>query len=184
MDIGRRDFLKLLGMTGAAVGPQPKEATRKLMPFVIPADDVIPGVATWYATVCRECPAGCGVLAKVREGRAIKVEGNPNHPVNGGGLCARGQAALQGLYNPDRIKQPLRRDAAGHFEPVSWEEAEKFLAERLAAIRFRRKASRIAFLTQQNLGSSDPKAPSQTSMRRSRLPVICCVRKAMRLAFP
>lgn len=156
MEVNRRDFLKILGFTGvAACGPDPKEATRKLMPMVIPAEEVIPGVANWYATICRECPAGCGMLAKVREGHAIKVEGNPNHPINGGGLCARGQASLQGLYNPDRIKQPLRRDVSGNFQPVSWEEAEKFLAERLSAIRFQGKASRIAFLTQRTTGSLD-----------------------------
>ncbi|MBI3325836.1 MAG: molybdopterin-dependent oxidoreductase, partial [Nitrospinae bacterium] len=155
MDIDRRDFFKILGVAGAAVGPQPKEATRKLMPLVIPADDVTPGVANWYATVCGECPAGCGVLAKVREGRAIKVEGNPNHPINQGALCPRGQASLQGLYNPDRLTQPLRRNASGQFQPVSWEEVEQFVAERLAAIRFRGKARRIAFLTQQSTGSLD-----------------------------
>lgn len=156
MELKRRDFLKILGLTGvAACGPDSKEATRKLMPMVIPAQEVIPGMANWYATVCRECPAGCGMLAKVREGRAIKVEGNPNHPINAGGLCARGQAWLQGLYNPDRIRQPLRPDASGQFQPISWEEAEKFLAERLGAVRTQGKASRIAFITEQVTGSLD-----------------------------
>jgi molybdopterin-containing oxidoreductase family iron-sulfur binding subunit len=154
MEIKRRDFLKILGFaSAAAAGCNPREATRKLVPMVIPAEEIIPGVANWYATVCRECPAGCGMLAKVREGRAIKVEGNPSHPINAGSLCARGQASLQGLYNPDRIRQPLRRDASGNFHPISWEEGEKFLAERLSAIRFLGKASRIAFLTHRVTGS-------------------------------
>ena len=96
----------------------------------MPPDDVVPGVATWYASVCGECPNGCGTRVRTREGRAIKIEGNPEHPGNQGALCTRGQAALQGLYNPDRFRGPQRRRttnaAAGHsvFEPVSWEAAE------------------------------------------------------------
>ena len=103
--VGRRTFLKVLGSAGpaaaaAACSPVPPE---RIIPFVVPPDDVVPGVATWYASVCGECPAGCGIRVRTREGRAVKVEGNPEHPVNRGGLCVRGQASLQGLYNPDRI---------------------------------------------------------------------------------
>ena len=106
MEIKRRDFLKILGVSGvsAAVSGCSSETSRTLIPYLIPENEVVPGQATWYATVCRECPAGCGVLAKTMEGRAVKVEGNPDHPVNQGRLCARGQASLQGLYNPDRIR--------------------------------------------------------------------------------
>ncbi len=68
-----------------------------------------PGLWTIFATTCRECPAGCGMHVRVREGRAIKCEGNPDHPVNQGGLCPRGQSAPQGLYDPDRVRGPLRR---------------------------------------------------------------------------
>ncbi|TMQ69671.1 MAG: twin-arginine translocation signal domain-containing protein, partial [Candidatus Eisenbacteria bacterium] len=104
----RRDFLKLLGLgvaaTAAGCGKPPAD---KLIPYLVAPNDVIPGVPYWYATTCRECESGCGVLAKQREGRVIKLEGNPNHPVNHGGLCARGQAALQGLYDPDRVKTPM-----------------------------------------------------------------------------
>ena len=67
----------------------------------------MPGVSTYYATTCRECAAACGVIAETRDGRAIKLEGNPDHPLNHGALCARGQSALQGLYNPDRFRAPM-----------------------------------------------------------------------------
>ena len=69
-------------------------------------------VASWFAPVCRECPAWCGVIARNREGRVVKLEGNPDHPVNAGALCMRGQAALQGLYHPDRITGPLVREGS------------------------------------------------------------------------
>ena len=86
--VGRRTFLKVLGSAGSAVGltacAVPPE---RIIPYVIPPEDEVPGVATWYATVCRECPAGCGMVVRTREGRAVKVEGNPEHPVNRGSLC-------------------------------------------------------------------------------------------------
>jgi molybdopterin-containing oxidoreductase family iron-sulfur binding subunit len=119
----RRDFLKLTGLTGTLVAAGcAEEPTRRLIPFINPPEDIIPGKATWYATTCRQCPAGCGMLAKNRETRIIKFEGNPAHPINQGKLCARGQAALQDLYNPDRLSFPtLRKD--GKTQQVSWQEA-------------------------------------------------------------
>src|SRR5205814_5110275 len=101
-------------------------------PYLMAPTDIRPGVAYWYASTCRECPAGCGVRVRAREGRAIKIEGNPNHPVNAGGLCARGQAALQGLYDPDRLKAPQVREN-GAWKTVSWDDALKLAGEKIAA---------------------------------------------------
>ena len=128
--IKRRDFLKVLGVTGAGAGLVgcSTDNVEKLLPYVVPPEEITPGVATWYSTVCGECPAGCGVWVKTREGRAIKLEGNLNHPVSGGALCSRGHASLQGLYNPDRLTQPMHRNGDG-FEPISWEEAEALLLQ-------------------------------------------------------
>lgn len=92
-------------------------------------DDRVTGRATWYASTCRECPAGCGVLAKNREGRIIKVEGNPMHPINEGKLCMRGQAALQGIFNPDRIKTPLIKEK-DTWRPISFSQAQNLLKEK------------------------------------------------------
>src|SRR3989442_3031917 len=94
--MNRRDFFRVVaasGATAAASGCQ--RATETILPLVVPNEQIVPGVAAWFATVCRECPAGCGVIAKNREGRVVKLEGNADHPVNQGALCARGQAALQ-----------------------------------------------------------------------------------------
>ena len=161
--VGRRTFLKVLGSAGpaaaiAACSPVPPE---KIIPYVIPPEDVIPGVATWYATVCGECPSGCGALVRTREGRAVKVEGNPQHPVNGGALCIRGQASLQGLYNPDRLHGPQQRRttnaAAGQgvFEPITWDDVQRSLVDRITALRDAGQADRIAVLTPLLSGTLD-----------------------------
>lgn len=126
MDLRRRTFLKLAGAaTAGSLIPGCKENVHKLVPYLLPDDQIVPGVADWYASVCGECPAGCGILVRVMEGRAKKIEGNPSHPINRGKLCARGHASLQRLYNPDRIHGPLKRvgkRGEGKFEPISWDE--------------------------------------------------------------
>src|SRR5689334_6178200 len=133
----RRDFLKLVGVTTAAAAgagclefPPPPA---RLYPYVTPPENITVGVATYYATTCRECAAGCGLYVKTREGRAIKLEGNPNHPVNRGSLCSRGQAALQGLYNPDRFTAPMVRLPDGTMKKTSWDAALAVLHEKLSA---------------------------------------------------
>ena len=129
----RRDFLKLIGITGAgaATACDAKVGPQALIPYVVPPDNITPGIPTWYASTCRECPAGCGTHVKTREGRVIKLEGNPASPVNRGKLCARGQAAHQNLYDPDRLKGP-KRLTDGDYLDVPWEEAVSQLAAGLA----------------------------------------------------
>ena len=128
----RRDFLKVLGVGSAGVGLAGCSTgeVEKLLPYVVPPEEITPGVSTWYTTVCNECSARCGMWVRTREGRAIKVEGNPNHAVSGGALCARGHSSIQGLYNPDRITAPMLREG-GSLREISWEEAESMLAQRL-----------------------------------------------------
>ena len=128
----RRSFIKLAATAGAAAAiPGCQPAARKLIPYVVPDENVIPGVPTFYATTCNECSAGCGIIAKVREGRVIKLEGNPAHPINQGAICARGQAGLQGLYNPDRLRSPMVRGADGKLTEISWDDALKLFADHL-----------------------------------------------------
>jgi anaerobic selenocysteine-containing dehydrogenase len=114
--VTRRDFLKI-GALGAAGGilagcAQPRRWVI-LEPFVRPPEEQLAGVATWYASTCRQCPAGCGIIVRLMNGRALKIEGNPEHPLNRGKLCARGQAGLQLLYNPDRSAGPLKQSQRG-----------------------------------------------------------------------
>ncbi|MEQ9401317.1 MAG: molybdopterin-dependent oxidoreductase [Longimicrobiales bacterium] len=132
--IKRRDFLKVLGVTSAGAGLAgcSTEGAERLLPYVVPPEDITPGVATWYTSVCNGCSAECGIWVRTREGRAVKVEGNPRHPVSQGALCSRGHSTLQHLYNPDRFSSPMVREG-GTLRAVSWEEAEQMLADRIQA---------------------------------------------------
>src|SRR5688500_11741051 len=152
--VKRRDFLKVLGAAGAtttAIGCS-QERVEKLIPYLVSPDQTVPGVSTYYATTCRECAAGCGVIAETRDGRTIKLEGNPEHPLNRGALCARGQSALQGLYNPDRYRGPMVR-RNGALTRTTWEEALQLFATRLAETRSRGGAGNAVFINQHETGS-------------------------------
>jgi molybdopterin-containing oxidoreductase family iron-sulfur binding subunit len=130
MNLNRRSFLKLAGIGSVSMaGACASETEKTLYSLVQAPDDMVTGKEAWYASTCRECPAGCGILAKNREGRVIKLEGNPLHPVNRGALCIRGQAALQGAYNPDRIRTPLLKEKSLRRE-ISFSEAESILRRR------------------------------------------------------
>ncbi len=127
--ITRRDFLKLAGAGTAATvvltgcGPMSRYVVRQ--PYTQMPEYTYNGTSTFYATTCRECPAGCGIVVRTMQGRALKVEGNKNNPINLGKTCSRGQASLQGLYNPDRIKNPARQGVrgSGNMADMSWDEA-------------------------------------------------------------
>ncbi len=146
--ISRRDFLKL-ATAGAATtavltgcGPASRYVTRE--PYVKMPEYTYNGLSTYYATTCRECAAGCGIIVRTMQGRAIKVEGNPANPINLGKTCARGQATLHGLYNPDRVEKPTKqgRTATLSADAVSWDEAVKVVSDTLNNTN----ASEIAFL--------------------------------------
>ncbi len=147
--IKRRDFLKIIGVAGgtAAVASSCSPPVEQIIPYVIPPEGIIPGIPNWYASTCRECPAGCGILVKNREGRAIKIEGNAKSPINSGSSCARGQAALQGLYNPDRTRSPLSKNDGGKLTPLGWAAAEKTLTEKIEELRGNGKTGNIVFLS-------------------------------------
>ena len=113
--INRRGFLKLAGASAATTailtgcGPASRHVTRE--PYADMPEYNYNGESTFYATTCQECAAGCGLIVRTFQGRAIKVEGNPYHPVNLGKTCGRGQAAIQGLYNPDRVPYPVKQNS-------------------------------------------------------------------------
>src|SRR5262252_7662770 len=106
--LSRRTFLEVLGYSSVALalsGCRPPQ--QKIIPALKQPTEFTPGVASWFASVCGGCSRGCGTLMKVREGRPIKLEGNPDHPLSEGGLCALAHAQIFGLYDPERLRQPL-----------------------------------------------------------------------------
>jgi len=134
----RRQFLQAGAMAAAALVVSGCTAdlqrTEYLESYVHPPEEGLPGENLWFASTCRQCPAGCGIIVRVSNGRARKVEGNPAHPLNQGKLCARGQAALQELYDPDRLRNAVRQVERGtqQFEPLYWEDALATLSQRVA----------------------------------------------------
>jgi anaerobic selenocysteine-containing dehydrogenase len=162
----RRSFIKLTAITGtttalAACGSPENQIIR-----FVPDEDIVPGIATWKPSVCPLCQAGCGLNVRVmdadaevvRNGQAgivrisaaKKLEGHPSHPVNQGTLCARGQAAIQVTYHPDRITQPLKRSGnrgTGSYEAISWDDALTELLGRLDALVAAGNQKALAFVT-------------------------------------
>ncbi len=158
----RRDFLKLAGVgaatTAVLTGCGPASRYVKREPYMQMPEYTYNGQSTFYATTCRECAAGCGLIVRTSQGRALKAEGNANNPLNLGKTCARGQATLQGLYNPNRVRGPIRHvrgerlydTAADPFNDefpdsksnMDWDSAAQIVADALK----NNKPDQIAFL--------------------------------------
>ncbi|MGB8539443.1 MAG: molybdopterin-dependent oxidoreductase [Acidobacteriaceae bacterium] len=161
----RRDFIKISALSGVMATLEGCRSAEKQLIRFIPEEELVPGIATWKPSVCTLCSAGCGLLVRVMQGEAEvvrrgqqglikmglakKLEGNPQHPVNRGKLCARGQAGLQVLYHPDRITHPIKRTGArgsGEFQEISWDDALKELTAHLTALKTSNSAGALAFL--------------------------------------
>jgi molybdopterin-containing oxidoreductase family iron-sulfur binding subunit len=133
----RRAFLKTMGVAAGGVfvslsgcdltSPSIEEGAETITSYIDPQEWVIPGKEIWYASTCTQCPAGCGIHARVREGVVRKLEGNPDSPINAGRLCASGQAGLQQHFSPDRLQRPLARKD-GQLVEIAWSEARARLA--------------------------------------------------------
>jgi anaerobic selenocysteine-containing dehydrogenase len=163
----RRGFFKILSATSAGIATSGcGHKTDALIPMLVAEQEIVPGEEQWHPAVCTECAAGCGTIVRVMEGvRTVerkgekfrervaaikKIEGNPLDPVSGGRLCARGQAAVQALYHPDRLRGPMKRSGdRGKFVPVSWDEAIAEAAEKLAHA----DRGRVAFVTGPHTGT-------------------------------
>ncbi|MCX6173567.1 MAG: TAT-variant-translocated molybdopterin oxidoreductase [Ignavibacteriales bacterium] len=106
--ISRRKFLALLSASAALTATACTNYRDKgeIIPYNKRPEEVMPGVANYYASTCNGCGQACGILIKTREGRPIKIDGNPDHPINKGKICAKGQASILDLYDPERLKAP------------------------------------------------------------------------------
>ncbi len=148
--VERRTFLKMAGFTvgSALTWGCTRAGDRRLVPYLVAPEEVVPGRPYWYASVCGACPAGCGVLTKNLDGRPIKLEGNPDHPVSQGGLCAIGQASVLSLYDAQRLTAPLKGHLTTDWKTVDGEIHAHI--ERLVA-----SGAKVRFLTDSCLGPTD-----------------------------
>lgn len=124
--VSRRKFLALLGASAALAGTACSDYRDKgeIIPYNDKPEEITVGKPNFYASTCTSCAHSCGILIKTREGRPIKIDGNPDHPVNKGKTCAKGQASILDLYNPERIREPfIRRNRL--VTSVSWERANE-----------------------------------------------------------
>ncbi len=203
----RRDFFKILSASSAGALAGCGGKADKAIPLLVPEHEIVPGEEQWHPAACAGCGAGCATVVRVMEGvRTVerngekllqrvaaikKIEGNPLDPVSGGRLCARGQAAVQSLYHPDRLRGPMKRTGprgAGQFAPVSWDEAIGQAVEKIAKAR-NGDPSRIVFLAGAQAGSRSLAIERFTQALGAPAPVICSLddhaieRKAAEMVF-
>jgi anaerobic selenocysteine-containing dehydrogenase len=159
VDLSRRNFLGLTVVSAASVAAGDGGAQLGNVLEASEKPEHVPnGVEQWLQTTCTQCPGGCGARVRLIGQRAVKLEGNPLHPITRGGLCPIAEASLQLAYNPDRLTQPLERvgaRGAGGWKPITWEQALDVLANRLHSHRTTEGAETLLLM----LGRSQGLAP-------------------------
>ena len=140
MKLTRRDFLKWAGLSAmgaVACNFFPDREMRMQSPAQLP-EDLVTGRDNWYSTLCGQCPEREGIVVRVMEGRAKKVQGNPIYPTNMGKQSARCEGGLQTLYHPDRLSGPMEHvgvRGVGIFKEIGWDDAMNRLRDRLKGLR-------------------------------------------------
>jgi anaerobic selenocysteine-containing dehydrogenase len=144
----RRDFLKVLGWSVTAVAlsgcgnGSVEDGKETVVSYVETNDYMIPSISVYFNSTCAQCDAGCSITGRIREGRVLKVEGNPDSTINRGKTCGLGQAGVQHHYNPDRVREPLLR-TGNSGEAITWEKAYALIAEKMNGV----SGEEVAFLS-------------------------------------
>lgn len=152
--ISRRKFLALLSASAAlaAAGCSNYKDKGEIVPYNKKPEEIVLGIPNYYASTCTGCNNACGILVKAREGRPIKIDGNTEHPVSKGKICARGQASILNLYDPGRLKEPVYSSERKNHTPISWQNAdEKIISELKNAVT---AGKEIALVTHKVLSPS------------------------------
>jgi anaerobic selenocysteine-containing dehydrogenase len=188
----RRDFIKLTAITGTTTALASCGNPEHQFIRFLPEDELTPGIAEWKPSVCPLCASGCGLTVRVmdtdvevvRDGQAgvtrmavaKKLEGSPDHPVNRGGLCARGQAGIQVTYHPDRITRPLKRAGTrgdAHYAEITWDQAIAELASQLDGLAGAGDQKSLAFLGSRRSGQRGALAKAFLAKFGAPSPVAC-----------
>lgn len=146
MNLSRRGFLKATGAAFAATMAFELSSQSEALAVEPSADWKLVNTEE-YTNICCYCSGGCGVICSAREGELINLEGDPDHPINQGGLCPKGATMFQLrnivdpetraiVKNPNRITKPLvRRPGGSEWEPITWDEAVKEIARKVKETR-------------------------------------------------
>lgn len=130
--LSRRRFLALLSASAAlaAAGCADYKDKGEIVPYNQKSEEITLGIPNFYASTCTGCGNTCGILVKTREGRPIKIDGNDEHPVSKGKICAKGQASILNLYDPGRLREPVFSSERKNHSPISWQDADdKIISE-------------------------------------------------------
>ncbi len=149
--MSRKQFLALLTASAAVVasGCTNYRDKGEIVPYTRKPEEITPGVSNYYASTCCGCSQACGILIKTREGRPIKIDGNPDHPVNRGKTCATGQATIMNLYDPYRLRKPVFGSQSGKTGEISWNQIDETLIQHLhACVQASREIALIIHPTQ------------------------------------
>lgn len=140
--LSRRKFLAALTASAAFAATACTDYRDKgeIIPYNKRPEEILAGRANLYASTCTSCTQACGILVKTREGRPIKIDGNPEHPINQGKICAKGQASILNLYDPERLTDPKNGN-----DIISWKSADSDIISTLNDSLSRGK--QIAILT-------------------------------------
>jgi len=159
--LDRRDFLKFAVGAVAGIHCSP-------MPWWLANDIALwtqnwswrpspqKGPVSFINSTCKLCPGACGIKVRLVGNLPVKIEGNPLHPINQGGICPLGAAGLQFLYSPSRIKSPLKRTGErgeGIWQEISWDEAIAELVEKLRDLRTNGNSHTVACIDGQRHGT-------------------------------
>jgi len=170
----RRVFLRtgILGAAGFTLGSQ----LDKLL-YALEKDEDLYSFQkairpfTLIPSICHQCQAGCGLLGMVVDGELIGVLGNPRYPNNKGGLCTRAIAGVNLVYDPERILYPLKRKkerGGNQWEKISWQEAIREIASRLAELRSKGQSQRFVVQT----GVDEGATPAKSLLKRMGPPIL------------
>lgn len=138
----RRQFLQAVGfsLAAATLSGCVRVPEEKVLSYSQHPEGHIPGRAEHYASTCGGCTAGCGLLVRTREGRPVKLEGNPDHPLSKGSLCAVGQASIMGVYDSQRLSTPMSGGSK-----ATWDSVDQAISGKLDDIR--RSGGSVRLLT-------------------------------------
>ncbi len=152
MEIGRREFLKLLGITGTAAvtGSWAAHMLLDIPEKVFTRLNTGSLTESWKNSLCTKCSGGCALRVRLIDNIPVNITGNPDYPINRGAICPLAVSGIETLFHPDRIKQPLKRTGprgSDNWEPISWQEATDIVSGRLRKLLSKGTPEKLALIT-------------------------------------